>query len=339
MTPEHTRIDATTTLYRTIFEHTGNATILIEEDMTISVVNSELVRILGLPKEAVENKMKFVQLIAEADRGKVIANHYLRRKSPGDAPRNYPCRIKIANDEIRECILTVALIKGTTQSVASITDISRQKELEREITRISDRERRQLGQVLHDDLGSHLAGVDAMSTLLSNRLTKQDHPDASLAGEIQTLINQAIKKTRAMVKGLLPVDLESQSLVDAMDRYMVEVKKAYNVEYRISSPGAIPVMEEGIKLHLYYIVRESVNNALRHGNASRIDIRLEESGSRLCLEIEDNGSGMTSDTARSQGSGITIMQQRADLIGADLNIDTTSPFGVTVRCTIEKRSV
>jgi len=112
--------------YKTIFENTGTATILIEEDMTISMVNSELARLSGIDKFWIEHKMKFPELIAEEDRERVIANHRMRRENPDLVPRNYPCRVKVANGDIKECILTVALIQGTRQSVASITDISKQ---------------------------------------------------------------------------------------------------------------------------------------------------------------------------------------------------------------------
>nr|NJM04378.1 PAS domain S-box protein [Desulfobacula sp.] len=69
-----------------MFENTGTATVLIEEDMTISLVNSELSRISGLGKEMVENRMKFPDLIAGPDRETVIRNHRLRRQDPDKAP-------------------------------------------------------------------------------------------------------------------------------------------------------------------------------------------------------------------------------------------------------------
>ncbi len=162
-------IDQTYIRYKIIFENTGTATILIEDDMTISMVNSELERIAGIGKEQIQGRMKFPELIVEPDREKVMENHRLRRSTPGRAPRNYPCRVMVPNGGVKECILTVALIQGTRQSVASITDVSKQKQLEREFARGSEAERQQMGQILHDDLGSDLAGVKAMSSLLAGQ--------------------------------------------------------------------------------------------------------------------------------------------------------------------------
>ncbi len=334
-------IDDTYIRYKTIFENTGTATILIEEDMTISMVNSELSRISGIEKEQIQGKMKFPELIAEADRAKVIANHNLRRENPEQAPRNYPCRVVVENEDVKECILTVALIQGTRQSVASITDISKQKHLEREIARISEEERQQMGQVLHDDLGSHLAGVEAMSSLLAGRLEKQGHKDAKLAGEIRELVNQAIQKTRAMIQGLVPVNLADTGFMNAVLRYTREVQKAFDLNCRVTGrTEKIRFSNAAALTHVYYIIREAVNNAAKHGDADGVEICFEQDDTDIVIDIRDDGKGMTdtTETAPSQkGIGLVIMQHRADLIGARLAIIDNPLGGTIVRCRIRKK--
>ncbi len=324
--------------YKTIFENTGTATILIEEDMTISMVNTELERMAGIEKSQIEGKIKITELLADADREKVMANHRLRRRYPDLAPRNYPCRVRDGAGNIRECILTVAMIAGTRQSVASITDISRQKQLERQIAEISENERRQMGRVLHDDLGSHLAGVEAMSSLLSARLEKQGHSDAPLAREIRELINQAISKTRAMVRGLLSVDLADTGFMSALGRYAADVQKAFGLKCRVVSD----VQDQGfgnveVLTHMYYIVREAVNNAARHGKADEIQIRVMAKTPDFIIEVADNGCGMDEGRNGGKGTGLLIMQHRADLIGAGLSIGENPSGGIIVRCRIEKK--
>jgi PAS domain S-box-containing protein len=286
-------MDQTYIRYKTIFENTGTATILIEDDMTISMVNSELERISGIGKADIQGKMKFPDLIAEPDRKKVMENHRRRREDPGAVPRNYPCRVLVPNGGVKDCILTVALIQGTRQSVASITDISKQKQLEREIAKISEDERRQMGQILHDDLGSHLAGVEAMSSLLAGRLEKQGHKDAALAGEIRELVNQAIQKTRAMVRGLVPVRLAETGFMAAVAQLCRDVEKAFGITCRVQdNTGGGRLSNTSALTHMYYIIRESIHNAARHGDAGRIDLVFFEEGPELFMEIRDNGIGM-----------------------------------------------
>lgn len=328
-------LEQTDPRYRTLFENTGTATILIEEDMTISMANLETARISGIPVDRIIHRMKFPELIADADKEKVIRNHRLRRKNPDLAPRNYPCRVKVARDKILDCILTVAMIDGTSQSIASITDISRQKYLQREITNISEQERFQMGQVLHDDLGSHLAGVEAMAVLLSSRLKNQDHPETGLAQDISRLINQAMAKTRAMVRGLVPVDFKNTGLMTALDRYCKEIEKAFNLKCRIKTEDKeIELACFGPLNHLYYIIRESIHNAAKHSKARQIDIRFQDESDAITVEIMDDGSGMSEN--KNAGLGLEIMNHRAELINARLTLTQNTKGGTTVRCRIPK---
>ncbi|MCP3942557.1 MAG: PAS domain S-box protein [Desulfobacteraceae bacterium] len=330
-------IDDTYIRYKTIFENTGTATLLIEEDMTISTVNSELERISGIDKSQMEKKMKFHDLVAESDRERVMINHILRRQNPDLAPRHYPCRVKLANGDLKECILTVALIQGTRQSVASLTDISKQKQLEREIARISEEERRQMGQVLHDDLGSHLAGVEAMAALLAGRLEKELHPEAGLAREISGFVNQAIKKTRAMVQGLVPVNLENTGFMTALQQYMAQVEKAFGLECHISGGKNILFSNTAALTHVYYIIREAVNNAAKHGDAEKIFIEFKASTLDVIVDIQDDGKGMVEKDTEKKGIGLVIMQHRADLIGAGFEIRENKTGGTIIRCKIAKK--
>ena len=344
---ERKMMDESYVRYKTIFENTGTATILIEEDMTISMVNSELARLSGIDKFWIENKMKFPELIAEEDRERVMTNHRMRRENPGLAPRNYPCRVKVANGDIKECILTVALIQGTRQSVASITDISKQKQLEHEIARISEEERRQMGQVLHDDLGSHLAGVEAMAVLLASRLEKQNHDQAGLAREISLLVNQAMGKTRSLVRGLLPVNLENTGFMAAIQQYLAQVGKAFELTCDISGGKNIIFSNTQALTHVYYIIREAVNNAAKHGAAKKIHLLFTTSSRDMIIDIQDDGRGMgqidaqkkdfEKEDAEKKGIGLVIMQHRADLIGARLEILENKTGGTIIRCRIEKK--
>jgi diguanylate cyclase (GGDEF)-like protein/PAS domain S-box-containing protein len=117
-------------LYRTIFETTGTATIIIEEDMIVSLMNSEMERLTGYSKEEVEGKMKWTTFVAPEDQERMISCHQRRRESPDAAPRNYEFRLRSRDGSIRETMLTIAMIPGTSQSVTSILDITNRKMFE-----------------------------------------------------------------------------------------------------------------------------------------------------------------------------------------------------------------
>lgn len=83
--------------------------------------------------------------------------------------------------------------------------------------------------------------------------------------------------------------------------------------------------------HLYRIAQESVNNARRHGEADAVEIRLRKTNEVLLLTVEDAGTGFRSDEV-SEGLGLRSMQHRAELLGADLQMESQPGEGALVQC-------
>ena len=111
-------------LYRTIFETTGTATIIMEEDMTISLLNSEFEKMTGYLKEEWEGKRKWTDYVVSESQTKMMDYHKIRRLDPGAAPRNYEHDLIDSRGRIRNIYLTVDIIPGTRKSVASFIDIT-----------------------------------------------------------------------------------------------------------------------------------------------------------------------------------------------------------------------
>ncbi len=113
--------------YCTIFENTGSATIIIEGDTTLSLVNTEFEKISGYSKKETEGKKSWTEFFAKEDIKRMMKYHKLRRINPKDAPRNYPARLVDRKGNIKYLYITVDLIPGTKKSVASFLDITAQK--------------------------------------------------------------------------------------------------------------------------------------------------------------------------------------------------------------------
>lgn len=116
--------------YRSIFETTGAATMLLEEDTTISFVNREFEKRFGYSKEEIENRRKWTEFIAPEDVGRMIEHHRLRRVDANIPPRNYEFRFLPKSGEPRNIFITVDMIPGTTKSIASLIDITELKKAE-----------------------------------------------------------------------------------------------------------------------------------------------------------------------------------------------------------------
>ena len=117
--------------YRTIFETTGTATIIIEEDTTISLANKEFAKLSGYTKEEVEGKKSWTDFVAHKDDlEKMKAYHYTRRIDPDAAPRNYEYKFIDKQGTVKDIFTTFAVIPGTKKSVGSFLDITEVKRAE-----------------------------------------------------------------------------------------------------------------------------------------------------------------------------------------------------------------
>ena len=120
--------------YRTIFENTGAATVIIEKDMTISLANSEFAHISGFEKNEIENIKSWLNFIDEKTQRKIRNGEIIKKHLQFDQiPPNFECRFIDKDDDRKDMLCSLAAIPGSDKSVVSLADITELKEAERQI--------------------------------------------------------------------------------------------------------------------------------------------------------------------------------------------------------------
>ncbi|VVB84741.1 Chemotaxis protein CheY [uncultured archaeon] len=127
--------------YKTIFETTGTATGVIEEDTKISLVNEEYEKLTGYSREEVEGKKSWMEFVVKEDLERMIKYHNERRIEPMKAPNKYEFRLINRNGNIRDIFLTIAMIPGTKRSIGSLLDITEQRRSEKALKESEERYR------------------------------------------------------------------------------------------------------------------------------------------------------------------------------------------------------
>jgi PAS domain S-box-containing protein len=222
--------------------------------------------------------------------------------------------------------------------IATGIDITDREELEKALLNISAREQRRIGQDLHDGLGQHLTGIAFMAKAHEAKLAEKRISDAADAAKIVRLVNEAIHKTRELARGLLPVLSDAQGLMSALQLWAAEVEDLFGISCRFECETAVLIHDDAMATHLYHIAQESVNNALKHGHARNILLRLTAEKGRGTLLVQDDGAGITEDRGNGQGMGLHIMKYRAGMIHGTLEITPGSVKGTTVTCTFPIRA-
>ncbi len=133
--------------YRTLFEHTGTAIVVIEGDTTISLSNGEFQRLSGYSGTEIDGKMSWKSLVHADDVERMKAQHSLRRERHDAALTSYEFRMVQRDGQVRDILLTIDTIPGTRKSVASLLDITPLKVLERDLTRKNEELSAAYGQI------------------------------------------------------------------------------------------------------------------------------------------------------------------------------------------------
>ncbi len=129
---EHTRrlLEESEERYRTIFMNTGTAVVIIDDDTSILLANREFLNLAGVTRQECDDKMPWTRFFPPDEKQKMLRYHHMRRNDPESAPRSYTTRFIDAAGNLRHVNLTVALIPHTTQSIASLVDITDMKQAE-----------------------------------------------------------------------------------------------------------------------------------------------------------------------------------------------------------------
>jgi len=218
-------------------------------------------------------------------------------------------------------------VNGQRLYTGIVRDITEQRRLEQEVLRISEHERHRIGQDLHDGLGQMLTGISLINRNIASSLKDENHPLADEVSDITNLVKEADEYARSLSRGLIPVEFEGQGLKAALERMMKNAEKLFNITCKFDAPDNIYFEDSTNLTHLYRIVQEATSNAVKHGNASEVDISIKNYDERLVIKIEDNGTGFSDDWEKDRGLGVRIMQFRSRLIGANLEIEEGEKLG------------
>ena len=212
------------------------------------------------------------------------------------------------------------------------TEIAARERVERELLHISEREQRRLGHDIHDSLCQHLTGTALAGQVLAQNLKAQNSSQASNAARVVELIEDGISLSRNLAKGLNSVRSSADGLMEALEDFASGTSELFKISCRFECPLPVLINDNDAAEHLYRIAQEAVGNAIKHGHARNIVVRLDLSKAGKMLRVIDDGSGLPATQVNGKGMGLSIMSYRAGLIGAKFNIRRRDATGTVVTC-------
>jgi PAS domain S-box-containing protein len=196
-------------------------------------------------------------------------------------------------------------------------------------------ERARLARDLHDSVTQSLYSVTLLAEASSRLLTAGDQETASShLRELRDTAQESLREMRMLIYELRPIHLEKSGLAEALRMRLEAVEARSGIKTVLDVEGQEQLSFD-VKQELYQIAQESLNNVLKHANASSVRMRLRFSSSETLVEIADDGIGYSVDEVINGGGlGLSGMKERARKIGGKLEIDSAPGQGTTVRITI-----
>ena len=335
------------TKYQSIFETTGTATSIVDEDTTVCIVNTEFEKLSGYSKKEVEGKMSWTELFAGEYLNRMKKYHYLRRRETDSAPKIYESKLINRDGSVRDVLLTVDMIPGTKRSVSSILDITEQKQawekllnyqdqlryLASQLSLAEERERRRIANDLHDVIGHSLALCKIKLEALQEKFSLME-VDKYL-NEIHGLIEEMIQDTRSLIFQISPPILYELGLEEALEWLVEQTQEQQGVVSEFEDDGQVKPLEDDVRVILFQAVRELLVNIAKHSHASKAKIVTKRDGDSMRIEVKDDGIGfdicrVNSGINKNYGFGIFNIRERLKYIGGCFDIESKNDCGTCV---------
>jgi PAS domain S-box-containing protein len=229
--------------------------------------------------------------------------------------------------------------KMLTMMSALEDEVRERKSAEEKILQISEREQRRLGEELHDGLGQTLTGISFMTKVLAKKLDSDGSEQAPDAAEIATYVNDAIARTRDLARGFYPIELEKNGLISALHDLAAREHSLFGVECQICTEVKSLMPDLNKAAQVYRIAQEAIENAIKHGEAKKITVRLAKQNGHVNLTVQDDGKGFPKGLPKSRGMGLQIMKYRAGMLAGSFNIKPGVRKGTVVTCSFPDQSV
>jgi two-component system sensor histidine kinase UhpB len=224
-----------------------------------------------------------------------------------------------------------AQVNDITENIRLNNELAHQKkQLIEAVLNAQENERKNIGRELHDNINQILTAVRLH---LGFALEQSDNRD--ILTRCTANLGMAVEEIRKLSKELiLPGNLRELGLAHSIEDLVKEVLLPTSIRWKLYSRGLQEkLLPEELKLTVYRILQEQLNNILKHAGASAVAVSLEASGTSLQLKITDDGKGFDVGLKR-KGLGLSNIVNRAELFNGEVIIDSAPGKGCSLEVTL-----
>ena len=210
--------------------------------------------------------------------------------------------------------------------------LAENRELTQLIQARIEQERGAIARELHDELGQQVTAIKSVGLAIARKVAGQDALIEQSARLVMECADQIYDGVHRLISQLRPLALDRFGLRDALQDLLGDWRMRYpDAGLTLTLNGVLDGLDDDLSTAVYRIVQEAVNNALRHAQASRIEVKVEALAHSLQLEVSDDGIGHVDQFHAPGHFGVLGMRERAHALGGSFDLDQMDPTGVRVR--------
>jgi signal transduction histidine kinase len=204
-------------------------------------------------------------------------------------------------------------------------------ELSRPLLQAQEEERRRISRELHDETGQALMVLRFHLEMLAGDSRSEEQKNR--INESLELLDRAIEGLRRTIAQLSPRVLEELGLIAAIRRQAELLTRHNHIQAQLELPEDLQWLDHDVQVAIYRSVQEALHNVIKHARAQNFTLRLKVTGSKVSLEVEDDGTGFSPRKAQQRGFGLTGMRERAAALGGSMKIRSEPEKGTRIRVT------
>jgi PAS domain S-box-containing protein len=335
-----------------VVESSSDAIISTDLDGIVSTWNAGAERMFGhsaqemvgqpierlVPPDRLEEERYILERIRAGER----LGHFdtVRRRKDG-TDIDVSVAIAPLRDETGRVVGASKIARGISEqrraAQAQVEYVARLRELSRRLMETEEQERRRLGNELHDRTGSNLTALATTLEVIRATLPPgAAQAQAARFAECDMMLRETMEHVRHVLADLRPTALDL-GLVAALRHHADRLRARTGLAIQVEAAQEIPRLGPDAEISLFRIAQEAINNALKHGDASKVTVALSTTGGELHLSVLDDGKGFDAGAlpAGSSSLGMTTMRERAQAIHARVAITSAPGLGTRVAVELE----
>jgi signal transduction histidine kinase len=212
-------------------------------------------------------------------------------------------------------------------------------ELFRSVVAAQEAERQRIARDLHDETGQSLTAIGMGLRGLSGKLSTRNKEAIGTLHKLETLTADSLKELQRLISDLRPSHLDDLGLSAALRWYTGKIQEHSPLRIRTDILGEEQELEDAVKITIFRIIQESLNNIIKHAQASQVNIYLQFEEKNVHITVRDNGVGFDLDhVAQKRASrtslGLAGMEERAALLGGVVTVQSSPGYGTEIEARI-----